>query len=156
MQAITRMQRAGFNHPKVALIAAGLLMTLLAGVVVFQLSQDSNATSNVSAPATTMQRFYAAKEARQDRLELAAAALTTNATQLEALQRFYAHKEASMDAEFSAITAQPTQIQRVAVDKESRLAVQEQLRSDLAASTKRQETMRRYYAHKEAQLDALP
>ncbi len=177
MQATTTKRNGfGIDHLKVALIAVGLFVATLAGAAGWQLSQDATTasvapiadrvemhrpadrpfTSNRSASVTTQQQVAVAKEVRQDTLELAAAAFAARAAQQETLQQFYAHKEASMDAEFSAITAQPTLEQRVALDKESRLAAQEQLRSELTARTTRQETLRRYYAHKEAQIDARP
>jgi hypothetical protein len=45
-----------------------------------------------------MQQFYAAKDARQEALELEMATLAARATQQEKLQQFYARKEAQMDA----------------------------------------------------------
>ena len=174
MQATARATESGFDRLKLALIAVGLLVTTLAGVTAWQLRQDSYTTATSvathrqavhhpsdrpftrtsSALAITMQQFFAAKEVRQDTLDLAAGALATSVTQPDALQRFLAHKEASMDAELVVLAAQPTRAQRVAATKEARLAA-EDLRSELAARAARHESMQRLYAYKEEQLFAL-
>ncbi len=143
MQATVRPNASGYDRLKLALITAGLLVTTLAGVAAWQLSQESHTTATsstadqvvahhptdrpfrviVSAPAMTMQQFSAAKEARQDALELETSTRAAQAAQ---------HWQFDMDRQDLIDTMRGNDSNRV------------------------QEALRRYYAHKEAQIDARP
>lgn len=137
MQQTMGLKRFVVNHVAVTALAVGVVVSGVIGVAGLAATEGLPWTSGddaqIAAPAQAgfsdqAARYYAAKEAR-----------------LEAQE---AHQ-----SELAALTAPAA---RYYAAKEARLEAEELQRSAIAAEAAKQETMRRYFEHKEQQLEALP
>jgi hypothetical protein len=137
MQQTIGLKRFVINHVAVTALAVGVVVSGAIGVAGLAATESLPWTSGdeaqIAAPAQAgyadqAARFYDAKVARLDAQEARQGELAAHTSQAA---RFFDMKMARLEAE-------------------------ELQRSALAADAAHQETMRRYFEHKEQQLDALP